>query len=211
MAAGLLIAGCSTANNGPLGVYVLLDSTAKHAGNARQAIAHLLQTLQPADILAAAHIGTESFSRKDIIARVQFDQRPSVAAVQKRTFRERFERFDQRTDEIRFADIYGGMLEAIEYLNQSGPDRKAVVIISSLREKPANGTGRGFPLQMAGFTVVSLQAEALPPDSREMRQYRQRLENLRIKVEGGSGRFHVVGDLHQLDEILKNAPQGTRP
>ena len=50
----------------------------------RAAIGHLLQALAPADTLAAASMSAVSFSDTDIIASVNFDQRPSVVNTQKR-------------------------------------------------------------------------------------------------------------------------------
>ena len=212
LAAVLLTAACSTDNSRTVGVYVLLNVTENHSreasrqtDNARDVIRYLLQSLAPADTLAVASIGTPGFGESDIIAAQTFSQRPSVVNDQKRAFRDRFDRFIQKDEGSPYSDICGGLLQAIETLNRSGPARKTILILSNLKEKPTFGTVRDLPFQMTGIDVVILKNKGLRPNSREMKLYRRRLENLRVKVEGGNARFLVIDDLQQLGDILRPA------
>ena len=78
----LITMGCSDTANRSRGIYMLLDTSGTYALELKKAqaiINYLLGTLQPNDTLAVARIDTGSFSEKDIIAKVTFDQRPSVA------------------------------------------------------------------------------------------------------------------------------------
>ena len=206
LAAGLIVAGCTADTNHSNGVYVLIDAGENHSldpGYARQVILYLLQTLTPADTLAAASIGSAGFSDKDIIAAITFDQRPSIANSQKRVFRERFERFLQEKTNIPHADLSGGILQAIETLNQSAPDRKTILVVSDLKKGSNHTAARGASFQISGFTVVVLKTDNWQIDSRDTNPQLLRAENLCRKVEGGGGRCRIIDDLLQLEEILK--------
>lgn len=212
LAAALLMAGCSAGENRSVGVYVLLNAADIHSldgGNARQVIHYLLQSLQPTDTLAAASIGTARFNETDIIAAVTFDQRPSIVNDQKRAFRDRFDHFVQSEVGSQSVDISGGMLQAIETLNQSNPGCKAILILSNLGENTSGSAARDVLFQMAGFDVVILEMNTLWPDPRDMKRYLSRVESLRMKVEGGGGLFHIINDLQQLQGILKQDPKTT--
>ena len=209
LAAGLLVAGCSQVDNQTAGVYVLVNVADSHnrqpsreIETARNIIEYLLQNLTPSDTLAAASIGTANFNASDIIATQTFSQRPSVVNDEKRTFRARFDRYAKSAAGSLFSDICGGMLQAIETLNRSKAARKTIVILSNLKEKPAVGTASDLPLQMTGYTVVALKTHGLQPGSRDMKLYLRRAEYLRRKVEGASGQFRIIEDLHQLNEVL---------
>ena len=209
LAAGLLAAGCSDADNQSAGVYVLVNVADNHhpqpsreIETARKTIEYLLQNLAPSDTLAAASIGTANFDGTDIIATQTFSQRPSVVNDEKRAFRDRFDRYAANPGGSLFSDICGGMLQAIETLNRSGAARKTIVIHSNLKEKPAIATATDLPLQMTGYTVVALKTSGLQPGSRDMKLYLRRAEYLRRKVEGANARFRIIEDLHQLKEVL---------
>lgn len=206
LAAGLIAAGCPAGTNHSNGVYVLVDAGENHSldpGTARQVIHYLLQTLTPADTLAVASIGTAGFSDKDIIATMTFDQRPSIVNGQKREFRDRFEGFLQAAAYTPYTDLAGGILQAIETLNQSAPDRKTILIVSDLEKGPIRTAAREASFQMSGFSVVLLKTRDRRIDSRETNPQLRRAENLCRKVESGGGRCRIIADLLQLEEALK--------
>src|SRR5210317_2306616 len=85
----ILAAGCTDNKSRSTGVYMLLDTSGTYAvelNKAQKILNYLLGVLAPGDTLAVARIDTGSFSEKDIVAKVTFDDRPSVANNQKRTF-----------------------------------------------------------------------------------------------------------------------------
>jgi len=95
----LLLAGCGEPQNRAKGVYMLLDTSGTYALELKKAqniLNYLLGTLQPKDTLAVARIDTGSFSEKDIIAKVTFDTRPSVANNQKEPLRVRWMTLSKR-------------------------------------------------------------------------------------------------------------------
>lgn len=217
LVAGLLTAGCGTGENRSVGVYLLLNVADNHPRQpsreietARQVVDYLLDRLAPADTLAVASIGTSGFSGSDIIAATTFGRRPSVVNAQKRSFRDRFERFIRSAGGSPFSDICGGMLQAIETLNRSGAGRKTILILSNLREKPTIGTTHELPVQMTGFDVVILKPHGLQPDSRDMKLYLRRVQQLHRKVKGGNARFQIIDDLQQLGDELRTGLQAER-
>ena len=161
---GLLIAGCGEPKSRTKGVYMLLDTSGtytKELPQAQSILNYLLGVLQPGDTLAVASIDTGSFSEKDIIAKVTFDDRPSVANNQKRAFMKDVDDFVSTVPQSPYTDISGGILQAIEYLNEADSGTKYVLIFSDLKEELAKGHIRDVPFQLDGFLVIALNVTKL--------------------------------------------------
>ncbi len=202
---GLLVSGCS--NNGPTnsGVYLLLDTSGtytKELVNALNLVNVLLVKLEPNDSFAVARIDTGSFSEKDIIAKVTFNDRPSEANRQKRHFRDDMDSFVKTVKSSRYTDITGGVLQAAEYLNEKGSGRKTILIYSDLKEELPKGYVRDLPLQLEGFDVIALNVTKLRSDNIDPRKYMDRLEKWQQRVEEGGGSWRVVNDMDRLDGII---------
>jgi hypothetical protein len=199
--------GCTRPNNRSTGVYMLLDTSGTYAvelKKARAIISYLLGTLQPGDTLAVGRIDTGSFSEKDIIAKVTFDGRPSVANNQKRVFQKDVENFVGQIQGSQYTDISGGILQAIEYLNEAGSGQKYILVFSDLQEELAKGHVRDVPFQLSGFNVVALNVTKLRNDIRDPKNYLQRVESWRVKTEAGGGHWRVINDLERLDNLFNS-------
>jgi hypothetical protein len=203
----LAVAGCSQSTNRAKGVYMLLDTSGTYAvelNKAKAIINYLLGTLQPGDTLAVGRIDTGSFSEKDIIAKVTFDSRPSMANNQKRAFQKKVNDFVANIKRSSYTDISGGVLQAIEYLNESEARSKFILIFSDLQEELAKGHIRDVPFQLKGFEVIALNVTKLRDDIRDPKNYMTRVEHWREKAEGGNGQWRVINDLERLDNIFAN-------
>jgi hypothetical protein len=203
-----LLTGCSQ-EAGPQnrGVYLLMDTSGtytKELAEAVQLINVILVKLEPGDSFAIARIDTGSFSEKDIIAKMTFDTRPSAANQQKRKFREKVDKFVKNVKPASHTDITGGVLQAIEYLNEKEPGVKEILIYSDLKEDLPKGFIRDIPLQLQGFNVVALNVTKLRSDNRDPREYLSRLENWQNRVEEGGGQWVVINDMDRLERILVN-------
>lgn len=203
-----LLTGCNQ-DAGPQnrGVYLLMDTSGtytKELSKAVQLINVILIKLEPGDSFAVARIDTASFSEKDIISKMTFDTRPSAANQQKRKFREKIDKFIKNVKPASHTDITGGLLQAIEYLNEKEPGRKEILIYSDLKEDLPKGFVRDIPLQLQGFNVVALNVTKLRSDNRDPRQYLTRLENWQNRVEEGGGHWLVINDMDSLERILVN-------
>jgi hypothetical protein len=201
---GVLIAGCGETKHNK-GVYMLLDTSGTYTQEltkAKSILNYLLGTLQPGDSLAVASIDTGSFSEKDIVAKVMFDDRPSVANNQKRAFQQKIDKFTHNVRRSSYTDISGGLLQAIEYLNEADTGNKYVLIFSDLKEELARGHVRDVPFQLHGFTVIGLNVTKLRGDIRDPKQYLKRVEEWRVKVEEGDGEWRVINDLERLENIF---------
>ena len=184
---------------------MLLDTSGTYTGELEKAKAitnYLLGTLQPGDSLAVARIDSGSFSEKDIIHKVTFDRRPSYSNGQKRVFKERMNSFISKVKRSSHTDISGGILQAVEYLNESGAGKKYILIFSDMKEDLAKGQIRDFPIEMNGIKVIALNVTKLRSDNRDPREYLARLESWEKRVKNGGGHFRVVNDLDRLDKIL---------
>ena len=201
----LLIAGCGEPESHSKGIYMLLDTSGtytKELPQAQSILNYLLGVLQPGDTLAVACIDTGSFSEKDIIAKVTFDARPSVANNQKRAFMKDVNNFVKNVPQSPYTDISGGILQAIEYLNEAGSGSKYVLIFSDLKEELAEGHIRDVPFQLDGFQVIALNVTKLRQDIKDPKIYMARMEDWRLKAEGGGGKWGVINDLERLDNIF---------
>ncbi len=170
--------------------------------HAQQLINVILVRLEPGDSFAVGRIDTGSFSEKDIVAKVTFDDRPSQANQQKRRFREDVDRFVKKVKSSQYTDITGGVLQAIEYLNEKGTGGRHVLIFSDLKEELPNGYVRDIPLQLQGFDVVALNVTKLRSDNVDPREYMDRLDDWQRRVEEGGGTWRVINDMDRLERIL---------
>jgi hypothetical protein len=186
---------------------MLLDTSGTYALELKKAqaiINFLLGTLEPGETLAVGRIDTGSFSEKDIIAKVTFDNRPSIANSQKRAFQKQINEFVGDVKGSSYTDISGGILQAIEHLNESGSQRKYILIFSDLKEELAKGHIRDVPFQLTDFTLVALNVTKLRDDIKDPKKYMKRVEDWRAKTEAGDGQWRVINDLERLDNIFVN-------
>jgi hypothetical protein len=203
--AALVLTACAPPVAHNTGVYLLVDTSGSYnrqVNKAEQIILFALSRLQPLDSFAVARIDTASFTEKNIIAKATFDDRPSTANQQKRAFASRVEKFVDESRSAPYTDITGGLLQAIEFLNEKKPGRKEILIFSDMKEELAKGYVRDFPLDFKGFEVVALNVTKLRSDNFDPREYLSRLEVWRARVEKGGGHWRVINDLDRLDGLL---------
>jgi hypothetical protein len=205
---GYFISGCTDTKSRSKGVYLLLDTPpATHALELKKAqsiLNYLLAALHPGDTLAIARIDTGSFSEKDIIAKVTFNERPSVTNDQKRAILRKMETFVNSVKGSPYADISGGVLQAIDNLNETNSGIKYILIYSDLKQKPAKGHGRQVSFQLEDFNVIAFDVTKLRQNIRDPKTYMARAENWRVKVENGGGKWRVLNDFERLDNIFTN-------
>lgn len=200
-----LLWGCPDTTSRTRGVYMLLDTSGTYKKELKRAeaiINYLLGTLQPGDTMAVARIDSGSFSERDIVAKMTFDKRPSVANQQKRLFKQKIEKFVATAKGSAYTDITGGILQSVEYLTEAGAGQKYILIFSDLKEELVKGHVRNFPIRMDGCHVVALNVTKLRSDNVDPRDYFKRVEDWRARVESGGGDWRIVNDLERLDSIL---------
>jgi hypothetical protein len=205
LAATLATSACMPPGPHNTGVYLLVDTSGSYnrqMSKAEQITLYALSRLQSSDSIAVARIDTASFSEKNIIAKATFDDRPSTTNQQKRAFASRVEAFVDQATPAPYTDISGGLLQAIEFLNEKRTARKEILIFSDMKEDLAKGYVRDIPLDFKGFDVVALNVTKLRSDNFDPRQYLARLEEWRVRVEKGGGHWRVINDLDRLDGLL---------
>ena len=200
-----LIMSCSKGNNHSTGVYMLLDTSGTYAqelDKAHTIIKYLLGTLQPSDTLAVARIDTGSFSEKDIIAKVKFDQRPSVANNQKRAFITKMDDFVKNVKSAQYTDIEGGLLQAVDYLDETRSGKKIVIIFSDLKQELAKGHKRDIEFNLTGYKVVAVNVTKLNEDIQTPKNYLDRVSEWRKKVEDANGKWLRINEMDHIDQIF---------
>jgi hypothetical protein len=203
----LTLSGCnSEPPNRSLGVYMLLDTSGTYTeeiSKAQQIINFTLSRLDPGDSFAIARIDTASFSEKDIVAKVTFDDRPSAANGQKRQFQQEVNTFVNEVDPAAYTDISGGLLQALEYLTEKDPGRKTIFIFSDLKEDLQAGYVRDFAMTFTDVDVVALNVTKLRSDNRDPREYMDRLASWQQRVEQSGGSWRVINDLDRLEALFR--------
>ena len=202
----VLLLGC-TSEDVPTtkGVYMLLDTSGTYTEElvkAQHIINFTLAKLNPGDTFAVARVDTASFSEKDLIAKVTFDDRPSAANRQKRQFKDKIDTFVKTVKSSAYTDITGGILQGVEYLNESGVGSKTILIFSDLKEELKKGYKRDIPLQVDGFNVVALNVTKLGSDNVDPREYMDRLQMWEERIIAGEGTWRVINDMERLEAVL---------
>ena len=201
----LLVSCSSDVTPTNTGVYMLLDTSGTYTeelDKAEQIIRYTLSRLDATDSFAVARIDTGSFSEKDIVAKASFDDRPSAVNRQKRLFAQQISEFVKKADPSPYTDITGGLLQAVEFLNEKGAGNKTILIFSDLKEDLQAGYVRDIDVELDGFEVIALNVTKLRSDNIDPREYLSRLEEWQGKVEKTGGQWRVINDLDGLNEIL---------
>jgi hypothetical protein len=202
----LALLGCTQPAPGNTGVYMLLDTSGTYREElqkAEQIIRYTLSRLDASDTFAVARIDTGSFSEKDIVAKTSFDDRPSTINRQKRQFAKQISTFVSATDSSPYTDITGGLLQAVEFLNEKGSGRKTILIFSDLKEDLQEGYVRDdIAFDLGGFEVIALNVTKLRSDNADPREYLSRLNAWQTRVEKSGGQWRVINDLDGLEDLL---------
>ena len=202
----VLVTSCardSTPRN--TGVYMLLDTSGTYTEElekAEQIIRYTLARLGETDTFAVARIDTGSFSERDIVAKVSFEDRPSAVNRQKRVFAQQVTEFVDSANPSSYTDITGGLLQAVEFLNEKGTGRKAIFLFTDLKEDLEEGYMRDIDVPLEGFEVIALNVTKLRSDNRDPREYLGRLAEWQGRVEKTGGTWRVINDLDGLDGLL---------
>jgi len=199
-------AGCGQPAPGNQAVFLLVDTSGTYTeeiNKAQSLLNYLLGTLESGDSMAVAKIDSGSFSEKDLIAKTTFDDRPSVANDQKRVFKRSTDEFVGQVERgSAHTDITGAMLQASEYLNETGAGEKYILVFSDLEEDLQKGHIRDFPINLQGINVVALNVTKLRSDNIDPRDYLNRLDSWQKRVIEGGGNWRVVNDFDRLDRLI---------
>ena len=207
-ALSLLLSACTSnePSSRSKAVFMLLDTSGTYTEELQKAqkiINYLLANLTSGDSLAIARIDSGSFSEKDIVSKVTFDSRPSATNEQKRQFKRRVDNFISSVRSSSYTDISGGVLQASEFLNETGAAEKYVLVFSDLEEDLVKGHIRDFQIPLVGIKVVALNVTKLRSDNIDPREYLKRLDLWEKRVSDGGGTWTVVNDLDRLEKLLR--------
>jgi hypothetical protein len=206
----LLLCACGPQVNHNQAVYMLIDTSGTYAGEVNKAqgvVNYLLGTLNPGDAMAVGRVKSRSFSEKEIVAKVSLGKDPIAANAQKRAFSEQFAGFTRAAGDgkgSRYTDITGGIIQAAEFLNETGAGRKTIVIFSDMQEELDRNTVRDIPIRLDGIRVVALNVTKLESDNVDPRRYIDRLEWWEKRTRSaGATDWKVVNDMEHLDRIFR--------
>jgi len=209
LAAFALCVACGPALNHNQAVYVLVDTSGTYTKEVRKAQAvvnYLLGNLEPGDSLAVATVKSRSFTEKDIVAKVSLTRDPIQVNGQKRAFSAKIAEFAQSVQGSKgtaYTDITGGLVQAAEFLNETGAGSKTIIIFSDMQEELDKITQRDFPMNLKNIRVIAVNVVKLKTDNIDPRLYFGRLEAWQKRVKGaGASEWRVINDLERLDAIF---------
>ena len=201
----LALTACSEQKPPTTAIYMLLDTSGTYTeelNKAQRITNSLLATLNSGGSLAIARIDSGSFSEKDIIAKVTFDEKPSTMTSQKHVFKRKIDAFVASVKGSAHTDISGAVLQASEYLKETGATHRYILIFSDLEEDLAKNHIRNFTIPLTDVNVVALNVTKLRQDNIDPREYIQRLDQWEQRVSDGGGTWKVVNDLEHLERML---------
>jgi len=204
----LLLASCADSRMHAQAIYMLVDTSGTYSqelDKAQRIVSYLLGSLKSGDSLAVARVKSRSFSEKDIIAKVTFVKDPMQANAQKRAFSEKVGIFKADIKKgSAYTDITGGIIQAAEFLNETGAGQKTILIFSDMQEELDYKTVRDFPIDLKGIRIIALNVTKLTTDNVDPRRYLGRLEwwEKRTRTAGATD-WNVVNDLEHLERIFK--------
>lgn len=71
-----------------------------------------------------------------------------------------------------------------------------------MEEELAEGHVRDFQIPLENFEVIALNVTKLRSDIKDPREYLDRLNDWRVKVESGGGSWIIINDLERLEPII---------
>jgi hypothetical protein len=205
----VLVSACGDQRKHVRAVYLLVDTSGTYAtelDRAQSVINYLLGTLNPGDSFAVARVKSRSFSEKDIIAKVTFSKDPLQANQQKKQFKDKTLALKQQVKGgSAYTDITGGVLQAAEFLNETGAGRKSILIFSDMQEELDQQTVRSVPMNLTGIRVVAINVTKLHTDNIDPRRYQGRLAAWEKRFrDAGANEWRVVNDLEHLERMFAN-------
>lgn len=202
----LAAAGCTQVGGAHArAVYVLLDVSGSYNQKldaANPVINYLLGTLNSGDSMTVAKIDSASFTEKDVVTKVTFDDRPSVANEQKRALRVRLDEFFKDRQPSANTDVSGALLQAAQQLDETGAGRRYIMIFSDMDQDLPKGYVRNAKLPLQGAEVLAVDVTKERADNVNPQRYLDRLDHWKQVVTADGGRWQVVNDMDRLDRVL---------
>lgn len=202
----LLATGCTEVGGAHAkAVYVLLDVSGSYNQQldaANPAINYLLGTLNSGDSLTVAKIDSASFTEKDVVSKITFDDRPSVANEQKRLVRERLDEFFKDRKPSLRTDVSGALMQAGEELDETHAGKRYILVFSDLEQDLPKGYVRKSKLPLEGAEVVAVDVAKLKSDNVNPQNYVDRLAYWKKMVTEDGGKWQVVNDMDHLDRVI---------
>lgn len=202
----LITTGCTEVGGAHAkAVYVLLDVSGSYNQQldaANPVINYLLGTLNSGDSLTVAKIDSASFTEKDVVSKITFDDRPSVANEQKRALRAHLDEFFKDRKPSLRTDVSGALMQAGQELDETDAGKRYILVFSDLEQDLPKGYVRKSKLPLAGDEVVAIDVAKLKSDNVNPQNYVDRLAYWKKMVTEDGGKWQVVNDMDHLDRVI---------
>ena len=211
LVAPLALAGCSDARRYDQAIGVLIDVSGTYADERQETVRvikrEILPQMVPGDTLLVARIDSESYDRKNVLALLTLDRRPSHANAQKLDVAHRLDEFAAQPTRSAHTDIPGAIMLASEYLDETGAGSRVLLIFSDMQEDLPGGSRRQLDAdELAGTRVVAMNVKRLGRDQADPSEFRGRLEGWGERVAAaGAAEWRTFQDASKLPDYLEAA------
>jgi hypothetical protein len=206
--AGVLLMGCADARRYDQAICALIDVSGTYADQKTEAVRILkrdvLPEMVPGDTLLVIQIGSESYTKKNLVALVTLDPRPSQANAQKLALAQRLDAFASGADTSQYTDIVGAMMLGADYLRELQSGSRVMLVFSDMDQDLPKGMRRRIHSEeFKGLQVVAMNVKRLGTDNADPDAYRGRLTHWQQTVRrAGATGWRAMMDPEQLPEYL---------
>ena len=99
-------------------------------------------------------------------------------------------------------ETQAGVLQALEYVREVNTTKKVLLLFTDLQEDLEKRQIREFPIDFKGVRVIAVNVTKLRSDNIDPRDFQERQDYWKQRVESGGGQWQVVNDLERLQFAL---------
>lgn len=204
----VLLVGCADGKRYDQAICALIDVSGTYADQKADAVRILkrdvLPEMVPGDTLMVIEIGSESYTKKNLVALVTLDSRPSQANAQKLALAQRLDAFAKGADTSKYTDILGAMMLGTDYLRELHSGSRVMLVFSDMDQDLPKGMHRRLQQnEFKGLQVIAMNVKRLGADNANPDAYRARLAHWQRAVrKAGATGWRTMMDEQQLPEVL---------
>jgi hypothetical protein len=151
--------------------------------------AGIVPQMVPGDSLFFVTIDSNSYTEKNLVAKLTLDYRPTMANSQKVEVAKKLEKFGRGNARSNLTDISGALMLCADYLKASKAGTRVMFVFSDMNEELPKGVVRKFDEnEFEGIDVVAMNIIKLSKDSANPEVYRKRLEKWEQRTTSAGAR-----------------------
>ena len=202
------LGACSESKDFETAYCALIDISGTYANEKPHVVktvkAGIVPQMVPGDSLFFVTIDSNSYTEKNLIAKLTLDYRPTMANSQKVEVAKKLEKFGKGSARSNLTDISGALMLCADYLKASKAGTRVMFVFSDMNEELPKGVVRKFKAdEFDGIDVVAMNIIKLSKDSANPEVYRKRLEKWEKRTtEAGARSWGTLIDSTKIPEYI---------